>query len=124
MWTASIAFKVARTDGGVGFFVEFTDGVRKFKKEYTFFSDFDLSAAVGRDIDTITKLYNKFDSTSEGAISIPPKDTSSPDTTIRDILKLRQLKLAADLGLIQKDDPAIAAQITIVSANPDYLSKI
>lgn len=122
MWQTNILYKTVRTDGGVAIGVEFSDGTRKFTKEYTFFNDFNLGDVIANDIVSLTKLYSTFDGLSIGVLVPPEKKAPVVDSASKDIVKLRQIQQAVSLGLLQADDRAVTDQIVQVQANPDFLS--
>lgn len=124
MWQTNILYKTVRTDGGVAIGVEFSDGTRKFTKEYTFFNDFNLGDVIANDIVSLTKLYSTFDGLSIGVLVPPEKKAPVVDTLAADIGKLRRLQQAVDLGLLKADDTTLTDQIDQIKANPDFLSLI
>ena len=125
MWTASLAYKEERTDGGVDLHVIFTDGNRKFQKRITFFDDFNLSDWVARELPSIEKLYQKVDQTVPGAIApvklpAPEVIAVAPNPTLVEVGKLRSLNQAFLLGLI--DEATLDQQRNVVKSQPDFLA--
>ncbi len=123
MWTANLIAKTERTDGGLDLIVDFSDGTSKFQKTFVVFGDFDISEIVRQEIARLKALHNKSQMVELGNI-VPAieKEPSTPDQIFTDILKLRKLKSAQVLNLV--DDSAVSNQANIVKQNPNFLDFI
>lgn len=134
-WSATLN-ETSISPAGCSFSITYTDGVKKFRKDYVAqaLSDDILVLTARVEIESILSA-----SASPGKVTIQQGaqiDVSQPDPVppsseelarakfMKDLASYRQILRVADLGLIQPDDPRIGAGKSTIQAEwlDEYMS--